>query len=92
MRSAVTRLVKQYKTALEGSASDLNRRMKLFCFISKCFLKLSWFFLPQTCANVTNVEKILVEAYLTLRLELDIYSLAHHLYKMLIFYEPRRVT
>jgi len=27
-----------------------------------------------------------------LALELDIYSLAHHLCKMLIFYEPRRVT
>jgi len=27
-----------------------------------------------------------------LALELDIYSLAHHLRKMLIFYEPRRVT
>ena len=27
-----------------------------------------------------------------LALELDIYSLAHHLYKMWIFYEPRRVT
>ena len=27
-----------------------------------------------------------------LALELDIYSLAHHLYNMLIFYEPRRVT
>jgi len=25
-------------------------------------------------------------------LELDIYSLAHHLCKMLIFYEPRRLT
>jgi len=25
-------------------------------------------------------------------LELDIFSLAHHLCKMLIFYEPRRVT
>ena len=27
-----------------------------------------------------------------LALKLDIYSLAHHLYKMWIFYEPRRVT
>ena len=27
-----------------------------------------------------------------LALELDIYSSAHHLCKMLIFYEPRRVT
>ena len=27
-----------------------------------------------------------------LALELDIYSLAHHLYEMWIFYEPRRVT
>ena len=27
-----------------------------------------------------------------LALELDIYSLAHHLCKMLIFYEPRMVT
>jgi hypothetical protein len=27
-----------------------------------------------------------------LAMELDIYSLAHHLCKMLIFYEPRRVT
>ena len=27
-----------------------------------------------------------------LALELDIYSLAHHLRKMWIFYEPRRVT
>ena len=27
-----------------------------------------------------------------LALELDIYSLAHRLCKMLIFYEPRRVT
>jgi len=27
-----------------------------------------------------------------LSLELDIYSLAHHLCKMLIFYKPRRVT
>ena len=27
-----------------------------------------------------------------LALELDIYSLAHHLWNMLIFYEPRRVT
>jgi len=27
-----------------------------------------------------------------LALELDIYSLAHHLFKVLIFYEPRRVT
>jgi len=27
-----------------------------------------------------------------LALELDIYSLAHHLCKMWIFYEPRRVT
>jgi hypothetical protein len=27
-----------------------------------------------------------------LALELDIYSLAHHLCKMLIFYEPRSVT
>jgi len=27
-----------------------------------------------------------------LALELDIYSLAHHLCKMLIFYEPRGVT
>jgi len=25
-------------------------------------------------------------------LELDIYSLAHHLCKLLIFYEPKRVT
>jgi len=24
--------------------------------------------------------------------ELDIYSLAHHLFKILVFYEPRRVT
>ena len=28
----------------------------------------------------------------TLALELDIYSLAHHLCTMWIFYEPRRVT
>ena len=27
-----------------------------------------------------------------LALELEIYSLAHHLCKMLLFYEPRRVT
>jgi hypothetical protein len=27
-----------------------------------------------------------------LALELNIYSLAHHLCKMLIFYEPRRIT
>ena len=27
-----------------------------------------------------------------LALELDIYSLAHHLCKMWIFYEPRRIT
>jgi hypothetical protein len=27
-----------------------------------------------------------------LALELDIYSLAHHLCKMGIFYEPRRIT
>ena len=27
-----------------------------------------------------------------LALKMDIYSLAHHLYKMLIFYEPRMVT
>jgi hypothetical protein len=27
-----------------------------------------------------------------LALELDIYSLAHHLCKVLIFYEPRRIT
>ena len=27
-----------------------------------------------------------------LALELAIYSLAHHLYKMLIFYEPRSLT
>jgi len=27
-----------------------------------------------------------------LALELGVYSLAHHLCKMLIFYEPRRVT
>jgi len=31
-------------------------------------------------------------AFNPLALELDIYSLAHHLCKMWIFYEPRRVT
>jgi len=31
-------------------------------------------------------------SFKTLALEMDIYSLAHHLCKMWIFYEPRRVT
>ena len=34
----------------------------------------------------------LVNYFNPLALELDIYSSAHHLCKMLIFYEPRRVT
>ena len=38
---------------------------ELFCCIRKCrFLNLSWFFLPQTRTNVTDVDKILVEDYL----------------------------
>jgi len=32
------------------------------------------------------------KAFNPLALELDIYSLAHNLCKMLMFYEPRRVT
>jgi len=35
---------------------------------------------------------ILININHPLALELDIYSLAHHLCTMLIFYEPRRVT
>ena len=33
-----------------------------------------------------------LSCHIPLALELDIYSLQHHLCKMLIFYEPRRVT
>jgi len=36
--------------------------------------------------------KGLIIMFNPLALELDIYSLAHHLCKMSIFYEPRRVT
>jgi len=42
----------------------------------------------------SNVPKLTPRPYLfnPLALELGIYSLAHYLNKMLIFYEPRRVT
>ena len=38
------------------------------------------------------VSSVGLKRFNPLALELDIYSLAHHLCKMLIFYEPRRVT
>ena len=45
----------------------------------------------------SSIKALLLPLYLTFSyrlnpLALDIYSLAHHLYKMLIFYEPRRLT
>jgi hypothetical protein len=40
----------------------------------------------------TSVVTITKRVFNPLVLELDIYSLAHHLCKMLIFYEPRGVT
>jgi len=38
------------------------------------------------------VSSVGLKLYNPLALELDIYSLAHNLCKMLIFYEPRRAT
>jgi hypothetical protein len=40
----------------------------------------------------THIRETSYRSINPLALELDIYSLAHHLCKMLIFYEPRRVT
>ena len=45
-----------------------------------------------TLWGATNLILIHISHFNPLALELDIYSLAHHLCKMCIFYEPRRVT
>jgi len=45
------------------------------------------------CGNSTALSQAPDDGYINpLTLELNIYSLAHHLCEMLIFYEPRRVT
>jgi len=47
-------------------------------------------FLPPHYPNITFEDTALMTNPLSF--ELDIYNLAHHLCKMSIFYEPRRVT
>ena len=56
-----------------GTAENLTAQFTLDCSVC-CFLK---------------AEAQFVHSFNPLALELDIYSLAHHLCKMLIFYEPR---
>jgi len=46
---------------------------------------------PEMCSTGPVGDNATEAGMLTLALELDIYSLAHHLCKMWIFYEPRRV-
>ena len=61
------------------------------------FLKNSLFSITEnSCCNNDAVRLTTLSLdcldFNPLALELDIYSLAHHLRKMWIFYEPRRVT
>jgi hypothetical protein len=42
--------------------------------------------------HILEANKLRYGSFNPLALELDIYSLAHHLCKILIFYEPRSVT
>ena len=64
----------------QGHSSDWNTNLPLWHIVPK------WESLAQICIQS------MTRWFNPLALELDIYSLAHHLCKMWIFYEPRRVT
>ena len=58
-----------------------SERLTVRCEISSFVVLDLYFFEDKECVAINP-----------LALELDIYSLAHHLCKMLIFYKPRSVT
>jgi len=56
-------------------------------------VKCSWMSMWDYWLAICSTGRCMVHnTFNPLALELDIYSLAHHLCKMWIFYEPRRVT
>jgi len=91
---------KTYLRMVKPSQNVVNiKYMKIFIILSIIFLLFAILrcFAPLWCIyynskptiNPSNRRYIYTNP---LALELDIYNLAHHLCKMWIFYEPRRVT
>ena len=87
-------LWKQLKTELLGLFHLNNHSIIIILLIMTLshLIFTTW----DTCINFTSYTTLRDEERSVclnpLALELDIYSLAHHLCKMWIFYEPRRVT